>query len=73
MMILVKQQTNGNDRTVLKRDASVEDVQSEVKRLQEQLGYEVTSGQQRGTWLLSHKSYRGEFLLTLESDEGSAV
>jgi hypothetical protein len=70
-MIVVKRQTNGNDHSVLKTQASIEDVQIEAQRLK-QLGYEITSGKQSGTWDISHPSFRGKFLLALERDDSSA-
>jgi hypothetical protein len=67
-VILVKRQTNGKDRIILKRDATIEDVRAEALRLQRELGYELkTDG--KGDTRLFHRSFRGEFLLALEADD----
>ena len=68
-MILVKRQTNGKDRIILKRDATIQDVRAEALRLQQELGYEVRMDRQGETCELLHRSYRGQFLLTLEADD----
>lgn len=71
-MILTKKQINGNERSVLKRDASIEDIRIEAERLQRQFGYDVKIDPRRGVCQLSHKHYRGVFILALEPDEGEA-
>lgn len=68
-MILVKRQTNGNDRIILKRDATTEDVHAEALRLQRELGYELKMDEKGETCQLFHRWYRGEFLLALETDD----
>jgi hypothetical protein len=68
-VILVKRQTNGKDRIILKRDATIEDVRAEALRLQRELGYELKMDGKGETCQLVHRSYRGEFLLALEADD----
>lgn len=67
-MILVKRQTNGKDRIILKRDATIEDVRVEALRLQREFGYVLKMDGKGETCQLFHRSYRGEFLLALETD-----
>lgn len=68
-VILVKRQTNGSDRVILKRNATIQDVRTEALRLQRELGYELKMDGKGETCQLCHRSYRGEFLLTLEADD----
>ena len=68
-MNLVKRQTNGGDRAILKRDATIEDVRTEALRLQREFGYELKMDGKGETCQLFHRSYRGEFLLKLEADD----
>ena len=66
---LVKQQINGDDHIVLKRDATVQDLESEAKRLASALGYEVKPDRRRGTYVASHPFFQGKFVLRLLPDE----
>lgn len=65
---LVKQQINGNDRLVLKEDATLDDLQAEAKHFERTLGYTVEANGTGASYLLSHPFYRGKFLLRLESE-----
>lgn len=67
-MKLVKQQINGNERVVLKTDATSDDLKSEAMRLKTQLGYEVRHDKRRGTYLASHSFFQGKFMLMLAPD-----
>lgn len=61
----------GNDRIILKRDATTADVRVEALRLQREFGYELKMDGKGEACRLFHRSYRGEFLLTLEADDDS--
>jgi hypothetical protein len=65
---LVKQQINGNDRVVLKTDATADDLRIEAMRLKTLLGYEVRHDKRRGTYLASHGFYQGKYVLMLAPD-----
>jgi hypothetical protein len=65
---LVKQQTNGNERVVLKTDATLEDLRAEATRLKKQLGYTVKPDGRVGRYVATHPFYRGKFVLELEND-----
>jgi hypothetical protein len=65
---LVKQQINGNDRIVLKDDATLEDLKLEAQRLKSQLGYDVRHDRRRGAYVASHNFFQGKFLLMLAPD-----
>ncbi len=65
---VVKQQINGDERVVLKRDATFDDLQQEAARLRTTLGYEVRPDGQVGRYVASHPFYRGKFILMLEPD-----
>ena len=65
---LVKQQINGNDRVVLKTDATADDLKSEAMRLKTLLGYEVRHDKRRGTYVASHSFYQGKYVLMLAPD-----
>ena len=67
-MKLVKQQINGNDRVVLKEDATADDLKAEVMRLKTLLGYDVQHDRRRGTYLASHGFFRGKYVLMLAPD-----
>lgn len=63
---LVKQQVNGNDRIVLKTDATLEDLRLEAARLQEKFGYEVKPDGKAGSYVATHRFFSGKFVLALE-------
>ena len=65
---LVKQQINGNDRVVLKTDATADDLKTEAVRLKEELGYDVRHDKRRGTYTASHNFFQGKFVLMLSPD-----
>ena len=65
---LVKQQINGNDRVVLKADATADDLKAEATRLKTLLGYEVRHDKRRGTYHASHNFFQGKFVLMLAPD-----
>ena len=67
-MKLVKQQTNGNERLVLKEDATVDDLRVEAARLRTTLGYEVRPDGRANRYLASHPFYRGRYVLSLEPE-----
>ncbi len=51
---LVKQQINGNDRVVLKADATADDLKAEAMRLKSSLGYDVRHDKRRLPHVLDH-------------------
>jgi hypothetical protein len=65
---LVKQQINGNERVVLKNEATLEDLRMEAKRLKAQLGYQVKQDGRVNRYLATHPFFRGKFVLELETD-----
>lgn len=65
---LVKKQINGNERVVLKQDATTSDLRIEANRLQAMLGYEVKPDGTAARYVATHPFYRGKYLLTLEPD-----
>jgi hypothetical protein len=65
---LVKQQINGNDRVVLKADATADDLKEEAMRLKTLLGYDVRHDRRRGTYVASHDFYQGKYVLMLAPD-----
>ena len=67
-MKLVKQQINGDDRVVLKTDATADDLKEEAMRLKTQLGYEVRHDKRRGTYMASHNFFQGKYVLMLSPD-----
>ena len=67
-MKVVKQQVNGNDRVVLKENATVQDLKAEAQRMKAQLGYDIQHDKRRGTYIASHNFYRGKFVLMLAPD-----
>lgn len=67
-MKLVKQQINGEDRVVLKENATPEDLLNEATHLRTALGYEVQPDGRVGRYLATHRFYRGRYLLALEAD-----
>ena len=65
---LVKQQINGSDRTVLKENATAEDLRAEAVRLQHLLGYEVEADERSKRYIATHRFFRGKFVLSLQPD-----
>jgi hypothetical protein len=65
---VLKQQINGGDRTVLKENATPDDLKSEAMRLKSKLGYQVQHDKRRGTYTVSHPFYQGKFVLLLAPD-----
>lgn len=65
---LVKQQINGNDRVVLKADATTNDLKAEAMRLKSLLGYDVRHDRRRGTYVASHNFFQGKYELMLAPD-----
>lgn len=65
---LVKRQINGREQLVLKQGATAEDLRREAARLQEKLGYDVQPDSRPGSYLATHRFYRGKYLLCLEPD-----
>jgi hypothetical protein len=65
---LVKQQINGNDRVVLKADATADDLKVEAMRLKSLLGYDVRHDKRRGTYVASHSFFQGKYVLMLAPD-----
>lgn len=65
---LVKQQINGSDRTVLKDNASAEDLRAEAVRLQHLLGYEIEVDERRARYIVTHRFFRGKFVLSLQPE-----
>ena len=63
---LVKQQINGNERVILKENASSDDLKSEVTRLKTVLGYDVKPDKRRDRYIATHDFYRGKFVVALE-------
>ena len=65
---LVKQQLNGKEHTVVKTNASTEDLRAEALRMKNQLGYEVQADERLGRYIATHSFFRGKFVLMLEQD-----
>lgn len=65
---IVKRQINGKEVTVLKQNATVEDVRREAMRLQQKFGYDVQPDGKPGGYLVTHRFYRGKYVLALEAD-----
>lgn len=65
---LVKLQTNGTERRVVKEDATEDDLRVEAARLRAELGYDVQPDGRRGSYVVSHPFYRGRYVLTLEPE-----
>lgn len=63
---LVKQQINGNERVVLKDDATIEDLHAEAERLRSLLGYHLQPDGRAGRFVVTHRFYRGKYVLMLE-------
>ena len=65
---MVKRQINGKERTILKENATQEDLRREAARLKELFGYDVEPDGKPGGYLATHRFYRGKYVLTLEAD-----
>ena len=65
---LVKNQLNGNDRVVLKDDATADDLRIEAARLRMKFGYDIQPDGGPDKYVATHKYYRGRYMLSLEPD-----
>jgi hypothetical protein len=65
---LVKNQVNGNDRTVLKENATPDDLRIEAARLRTTFGYDIQPDGKPDRYIASHPHYRGRYVLCLEPD-----
>ena len=65
---VLKQQINGEDRVILKENATLEDLKAEAMRLKSKLGYAIQHDKRRGTYTASHDFYQGKFILMLAPD-----
>ena len=65
---LVKRQLNGKEHTVLKENASLEDLRAEAARMKAVLGYDVQPDDRLGRYIATHTYYRGKYVLVLEPD-----
>lgn len=65
---LVKHQINGQERVVLKENASRDDLRAEASRLHQLLGYQIEPDEHANRYLATHRFFRGRFVLTLEAD-----
>lgn len=65
---VIKQQINGNERTILKENATAEDLRREAARMKEKFGYDVQPDGKPGGYLATHRYYRGKYVLKLEPD-----
>lgn len=65
---LVKQQINGNERLVLKQEATLEDLRAEAQRLKAQLGYDVKPDGRINRYVVTHAFFRGKFVLELQNE-----
>ena len=67
-MKLVKNQVNGNERIILKENATADDLRVEAARLRAKFGYEIQPDGRPDRYVATHKFYRGRFLIALEPD-----
>ena len=67
-MKLVKQQINGNERTVVKDKATAEDLRLEAERLQTKYGYVVQPDGRPGAYVATHRFFGGKYVLSLEKE-----
>lgn len=65
---LVKAQINGDDRVVLKENATLDDLRSEAARLRTLYGYEVRPDGGVERYLATHRRFRGRYHLALEPE-----
>ena len=65
---LVKAQINGNERVVLKENATLDDLRLEAARLRTKFGYEVRPDGGVERYVATHRRFRGRYQLALEPE-----